>query len=635
MFGNAVDISYCQTGINFKALKDAGVKYVLIRVGFGREINQLDSAFKSHYANAKKYGIPIGVYHYSYASSPADAIVEANTCIKWLTGLQIDLPIFYDLEESSIANQGRQAVTDIANNFCTTLKKHNYEAGIYTNPTWLDNYMYADKLVTNNIWLASWNQSTTKPTYKNMCIWQYGGDTNYIDGNTLPGINGAIDKDVVYKDFAYIKNKGLNGWGTSKATSTSAANAAAVTAAVIAATAPTESDLNKVLKTAKSYVGCTYKDVLPKLGINYGDNWCAYLVSLVFQDCGFVGKYIKQVDGGAGAIARYSDGVYGDFYEKGDKAVKPGDLIMYRYEPLYFYLDKDQYFSDHVGIVYDVSADGKTLTTVEGNVGNADWGSSTCRLLEHKLFETSIHAFYRPRWQGSTVVANKLDKTDKKPFTMSGEKKVSYKGVVVATDGLNVRQGAGIGYLKFGAIPFGRVVNISKEISNWGYIKYGSLTGWVCLNYIKKEATATAPQSTAKQSTSTTKQTSTAKQSTSTSTSTFKPYRVVVTAESGLNIRKGASTNYNRVGALNNGTIVTIEQESGGWGRIKSPIAGWICLTYTKKYTGTEPVYYIIKSGDTLSGIAQRYNTTVAELVRLNNISNPNLIYGGTKLRIK
>ena len=46
-------------------------------------------------------------------------------------------------------------------------------------------------------------------------------------------------------------------------------------------------------------------------------------------------------------------------------------------------------------------------------------------------------------------------------------------------------------------------------------------------------------------------------------------------------------------------------------------------------------VYYIIKSGDTLSGIAQRYSTTVAELVKLNNISNPNLIYGGTKLRIK
>ncbi len=38
-------------------------------------------------------------------------------------------------------------------------------------------------------------------------------------------------------------------------------------------------------------------------------------------------------------------------------------------------------------------------------------------------------------------------------------------------------------------------------------------------------------------------------------------------------------------------------------------------------------VYYIVRYGDTLSSIARRYGTTVQELVRLNNISNPNLIY--------
>lgn len=45
-------------------------------------------------------------------------------------------------------------------------------------------------------------------------------------------------------------------------------------------------------------------------------------------------------------------------------------------------------------------------------------------------------------------------------------------------------------------------------------------------------------------------------------------------------------------------------------------------------------IYYIVKKGDTLSHIALWYNTTVSELVRLNNIQNPDLIYIGQRLLI-
>ncbi|MFD1606161.1 LysM peptidoglycan-binding domain-containing protein [Oceanobacillus luteolus] len=47
------------------------------------------------------------------------------------------------------------------------------------------------------------------------------------------------------------------------------------------------------------------------------------------------------------------------------------------------------------------------------------------------------------------------------------------------------------------------------------------------------------------------------------------------------------------------------------------------------------PVYYTVKSGNILSGIARKCNTTVAELVRLNNITNVNVIQIGQKLRVK
>ena len=48
----------------------------------------------------------------------------------------------------------------------------------------------------------------------------------------------------------------------------------------------------------------------------------------------------------------------------------------------------------------------------------------------------------------------------------------------------------------------------------------------------------------------------------------------------------------------------------------------------------TETVFYTVQSGDTLSSIASRYGTTVQELVNINHLTNPNLIYPGETLRI-
>lgn len=48
-----------------------------------------------------------------------------------------------------------------------------------------------------------------------------------------------------------------------------------------------------------------------------------------------------------------------------------------------------------------------------------------------------------------------------------------------------------------------------------------------------------------------------------------------------------------------------------------------------------EDIYYVVQRGDNLSRIANKYSTTVAELVKLNKIANPNLIYVGQKLLIR
>lgn len=60
----------------------------------------------------------------------------------------------------------------------------------------------------------------------------------------------------------------------------------------------------------------------------------------------------------------------------------------------------------------------------------------------------------------------------------------------------------------------------------------------------------------------------------------------------------------------------------------------------TENVNPKEPVkdtkeYYTVVKGDTLTKIANKYNTTINKLVSLNNIKNPNLIYVGQKIRIK
>lgn len=49
----------------------------------------------------------------------------------------------------------------------------------------------------------------------------------------------------------------------------------------------------------------------------------------------------------------------------------------------------------------------------------------------------------------------------------------------------------------------------------------------------------------------------------------------------------------------------------------------------------SQETIYIVKKGDTLSGIAQKYKTTYQKIASDNNIKNPNLIFPGQKLVIK
>ncbi|MEK1381604.1 hypothetical protein HCY84_08180 [Limosilactobacillus fermentum] len=76
-----IDISEWQGHVDFNAVKASGIKFVLIRAGYGRSASQADNYFAEHYTQAKAAGLQVGVYWYSYATSPADAANEARACL--------------------------------------------------------------------------------------------------------------------------------------------------------------------------------------------------------------------------------------------------------------------------------------------------------------------------------------------------------------------------------------------------------------------------------------------------------------------------------------------------------------------------------------------------------------------------
>ena len=70
-----------------------------------------------------------------------------------------------------------------------------------------------------------------------------------------------------------------------------------------------------------------------------------------------------------------------------------------------------------------------------------------------------------------------------------------------------------------------------------------------------------------------------------------------------------------------------LEAEGYDYDEVQAKVNQLLGANVTKTYT--------VKSGDTLSGIASKYKTTVAKLVKDNNIANANLIYVGQKIVIK
>ena len=205
-----IDVSKWQGEIDWKKVKAAGIKFAMIRLGYGSANGDacgLDGYFEKNVKNAIAAGIDIGCYFYSYATSVAAAKKEAAYVINVLQKYKgvFTYPVAFDLEDKTQQGLGKQVLTDMVIAFGDAIEKAGFYCSLYSNPSWMRSYLDADRVKRFDLWLAHW---TDKTNYAGA----YGMWQNSSSGK-VNGINGNVDTDFAYKDYpTIIKGKKLNGF---------------------------------------------------------------------------------------------------------------------------------------------------------------------------------------------------------------------------------------------------------------------------------------------------------------------------------------------------------------------------------------------------------------------------------------
>ena len=187
-----IDVSEHQKKIDW-AKVSKNVDFAIIRCGYGSDFKSQDDRYWSTNVSAcKKYGVPFGVYLYSYADSEEKAVSEADHVLRLLKGVSPALPVFYDMEDASQLKVSDEERGKYAKIFCDKVSAAGYKVGIYANKYWWQNYL-TDPVFNNPSWYRWIAQYNISCTYKeDYLMWQYTGD------GVVNGITGSVDLNYFY-----------------------------------------------------------------------------------------------------------------------------------------------------------------------------------------------------------------------------------------------------------------------------------------------------------------------------------------------------------------------------------------------------------------------------------------------------
>ncbi len=157
------DISKYQGKVDFFKMKKAGIKFVIIRAGYG---TTEDPNFKSYIDGAIKAGLLVGVYWFMYGGTVAKAISNAKKCLEVINPYKdkIVLGVWADWEYHSdekagvvLSNATRSAIVRA---FLNTVSENGYFTGIYSNQDYIESGKFQSDLIKDYpLWYAWYNKT--------------------------------------------------------------------------------------------------------------------------------------------------------------------------------------------------------------------------------------------------------------------------------------------------------------------------------------------------------------------------------------------------------------------------------------------------------------------------------------------
>ncbi len=195
----AIDVSEFQPDINWAAVREAGVRVVMIRVGYrGYGSGKLveDVKFREYVEGALGENLRVGVYFYTQGISMEEGIEEARFVLDIIKDYNITCPVAIDTEalyvdDARTNGLDNTARTDVVVGFCDTVKEAGYTPMIYTNRNWLVQMLDMTRLGGYKIWYAHYTNQPDLP-------YEYTG-WQYTDSGTLDGVSGSVDLNVWFE----------------------------------------------------------------------------------------------------------------------------------------------------------------------------------------------------------------------------------------------------------------------------------------------------------------------------------------------------------------------------------------------------------------------------------------------------